>query len=97
MRGVSASHTPGPREVVGGVYNGHIVRRARKAWTCDAAQGWPEIRRCRKPIPAGAFYIEGDVDPDYAGGFGHERYCADCVDDHARAAIAKAHGENPNG
>jgi len=63
-----------------GRYKGNPIRTARKNYTCDEADGWGEtFRRCRKPIEAGERYVEGDVDPCRAGGFGHDRVCLSCA------------------
>ena len=62
-----------------GPYQGHIVRTARKDWTCQRMVRWAPFERCEKPIAAGQVYVEGEVDPDVAGGFGMTRVCMDCA------------------
>ena len=79
-------------EVNGGWLDGHRIRKARKAHTCDYFKGASNGGHCNKPIAAGAFYCEGLVNPDRAGGFGHFRYCAECAGPEAANAIARATG-----
>lgn len=68
------------RLVTTGRYEGRAIRRARKPYVCEQwVSGWPQINRCGRPINAGDLYVEGDVDPDRAGGFGHERICLECA------------------
>lgn len=78
------------RIISDGEWKGFPVRRARKDHRCD---GWNNSYG-HATIAAGDYYVEGFMDPDRAGGFGHDRLCADCVDDAARTAIAKARGQS---
>jgi hypothetical protein len=55
-----------------GWLQGHPIRKARKEYRCDC-------RACRKQIAVGDEYVQGDIDPDRAGGFGHQRICTDCA------------------
>lgn len=59
-----------PRQIVGGVWDGNMIRRARKAGLC-------EYTCCRNHIEKGDEYFEGEGDPFKAAGFGVERYCMD--------------------
>jgi hypothetical protein len=68
-----------PRRVNIGGYRGHLIRKARKHHRCDEVGGWPERVRCSAKIGAGSSYVEGDVNPDSAGGFGHYRICLSCA------------------
>lgn len=71
------------RLVPAGEWKGFPIRKARKDWSCD---GWKH-QRGHATIPAASFYIEGYMDPERAGGFGHDRLCLACVDDDAREAV----------
>lgn len=75
-----------PRLVTAGEWAGFPIRKARKDWPCS---GW-KAKRGHAVIPAGSLYVEGYMDPDVAGGFGHDRLCRDCVDDLARAELGGA-------
>lgn len=61
-------------------------RRARKDHRCAhariAERGNNErvAAVCRRTIAKGELYLEGDPDPYYAGGFGHDRYCMACAE-----------------
>lgn len=61
-----------------GPWAGHIIRKGRKAYTCDD---------CRERIPGGARYLETEVDPDYAGGFGMKKICMHCAGDEAAMLV----------
>lgn len=56
-----------PIKVSGGLYDGHMIRRARKAGKCH----------CGTVIDAGDLYLEGEGN-NIAGGFGNERLCLNC-------------------
>lgn len=60
--------------------NNYIVRTARKAHKCDArnARGHG-TGACTNDIAVGEKYVEGEMDPYRAGGFGRERYCEECA------------------
>ena len=73
MRGSAMS-----RALIGGPYDGYPIRRARKVHHCDYWHG-AVLGRCNRLIEPGALYVEAEIDPDIAGGFGHKRYCADCL------------------
>lgn len=60
-----------------GPYQGHPIRKARQEWPCE---NYPRSSPLRHVIIAGERYVEGDVDPDYAGGFGHYRICLKCAE-----------------
>lgn len=71
---VAASATPT-------AFDGRKVRRARKAGRCVSyraaeAGNAPE---CLRLIKVGDQYVEGEIDPYLAGGFGHERVCLACA------------------
>ena len=66
-----------------------MIRRARKAHRCGYWHGLANGGRCRTVIQPGDLYAEGDPDPDYAGGFGLERYCLACAGPDAQAAAAE--------
>ena len=72
-------------EIKGGSFDGHLIRRARKPYTCEAWLG-SKHGKCRKSIPAGTYYAEGEPN-DTAGGYGRARLCLDCAGPEARAAI----------
>lgn len=66
-----------------------IIRTARKAGRCAnrhaAIAG--NAPGCTLMIEAGDRYLEGDIDPYSAGGFGHDRLCMPCARrDHQVAA-----------
>lgn len=87
---VSAQHTPGPLGGLVGEKYAWTVRRARIAHHCrfcyvpgppaSATTGLALTRAVGKPIKAGDLYVEGDVDPYEAGGYGRERICLACID-----------------
>lgn len=56
------------------------IRRARKEHRCAnrhaALVG--NAPGCTLTIKPGEQYVEGDVDPYLAGGFGHDRICLPC-------------------
>lgn len=56
----------------GGWLDDSIVRKARKRHACENPQ-------CPRDIERGDLYVEGDIDPYRAGGFGHERFCIVCA------------------
>ena len=77
--------------VTDGTWKGHLWRRARKSSPCDYNKGrgvW-----CTNQIEAGDVYLEGEMSPYRAGGFGTERYCQLCAGTDARAALALAAGQ----
>lgn len=53
-----------------------VIRTARKAGKCA------EYRRCGNMINKGDSYVEGDMDPYKAGGFGFDRLCMACGDEY---------------
>lgn len=55
-----------------GPFKGHAIRVARKAGKCAERPA-----ECR--IEVGDRYVEGDVDPYSAGGFGRDRVCLRCA------------------
>lgn len=61
-----------------------IYRTARKTHRCAnasrAERGVAWAQCCKRTITPGERYLEGDVNPDIAGGFGHDRYCMGCVE-----------------
>lgn len=65
-----------------GWLKGSPIRTARKDHRCaDAARSERlGLTKCLRVIRKGDKYVEGDCDPDYAGGFGHDRYCMECAD-----------------
>lgn len=81
---------PEPLRVTQGWLAGHRIRRARKEHRCDYWHGRANGGRCDKSIASDDFYVEGDISPDRAAGFGHDRYCLDCAGADARAALANA-------
>jgi hypothetical protein len=84
-----AAHTPGPLGGLLGEQYAWTIRRARKAYHCracyragppaSATTGLAFVRAVEKKIKPGDLYVEGDIDPYEAGGFGHERICLDCI------------------
>lgn len=56
-----------------GWLKGHPIRTARKAGKCA------DFRHCGTVIQPGDKYVEGDIDIDKAGGFGHDRLCLACA------------------
>lgn len=87
---MSAQHTPGPLGGLIGEKYSWTVRRARIAHHCrfcytpgpaaQAVGGLSKVVAVAKAIKAGDLYVEGDVDPYEAGGYGHERICLACID-----------------
>lgn len=73
------------RKVTEGTWKNHLIRRARKAHTCDYYRGRLNGGRCGAKIAVGDDYMEGEMNDD-AGGFGHDRYCLECAGPEARAA-----------
>ena len=61
---------------------GARIRVARKEHRCSDARRSERLglTKCQRVIHPGDRYAEGDMDPDSAGGFGHDRYCLACVD-----------------
>ncbi len=62
-----------------------IVRTARvEHRCCNAAMAERGVNtlvaNCHRTIKAGEHYIQGEIDPYRAGGFGHEYVCMDCAD-----------------
>lgn len=57
-----------------------VVRRARKRWKCCNAHAASagNAPDCRRYIEAGEQYVEGDIDPYLAGGFGRDKLCLGC-------------------
>ena len=62
-----------PRTITVEPWGALTVRRARKAGRCAYWLG--AAGRCPERIEPGDEYIEGDMDPGIAGGFGRERWC----------------------
>lgn len=61
------------------------IRIARKRHRCVNAHaadaGNPAVADvCTRFIEPGQPYVEGDIDPYSAGGFGHDRICKPCAD-----------------
>ena len=62
----------------------HKFRTARKSHRCantnkaERGVAWAQI--CARTIEPGQQYAEGEMNPDNAGGFGHDRYCMACFD-----------------
>ena len=80
-----------PVTVTDGTWEGHVWRRARKSYLCDYNKRggvW-----CTNQIEAGDVYLEGQMNPYKAGGFGNYRYCQLCAGADARAALALAAGQ----
>jgi hypothetical protein len=88
--GRSVKVGPEPLQITEGWLAGHRIRRAPKGHRCDYWRGKANGGRCDAPIRPGDLYVEGEMSPDRAGGFGHDRYCFDCAGPEARAALAKA-------
>jgi hypothetical protein len=62
-----------------------IIRTARKRHRCVNAHaadvGNPAVADiCTRYIEPGQLYVEGEVDPYVAGGFGHDYICKPCSD-----------------
>jgi hypothetical protein len=62
-----------------------VTRTARKQHRCANAHaailGNLLVKDiCTRVIKPGEQYVEGEVDPYYAGGFGHDRICKPCAD-----------------
>lgn len=57
-----------------------IIRTAMKTHLCVNAHAHRagNAPNCRVTIKKGDRYEQGDVDPYFAGGFGHERVCLGC-------------------
>ena len=68
--------------VTEGWLKGHPIRRARKEYRCDDAKRSERLSltKCLRIIHEGDAYVEGDMNPDRAGGFGHDRWCMACAD-----------------
>lgn len=78
-----------PITVESGPWSGYQVRRARKVFKCDD--------RCGYWLGGGQLYLQGEVDPYRAGGFGHDRICLKCAGPMVLHAIAQAVEDAPNG
>jgi hypothetical protein len=78
-------HAPGPLTGLIGEEYDWIVRKARKAHHCRWCYSPTRTADGRLHVPphkikAGELYVQGDVDPYEAGGYGHERICLGCID-----------------
>ena len=80
-----------PVTVTDGTWKGHVWRRARKSYLCDYNKRGGV--RCTNQIEAGDVYLEGQMNPYKAGGFGNYRFCQLCAGADARAALALAAGQ----
>jgi hypothetical protein len=61
------------RTVESGTFAGCRIRTVRKSGKCAG------FRHCGTVLQPGDCYVEGDVDIDKAGGFGHDRLCLPCA------------------
>ena len=83
-----------PRVVPSGAWEGCAIRRARIPFRCEYWRGISDDRaasengRCPNRINIGDYYVEGEFS-DKAGGYGHARYCLQCVPA-AKAAVDAA-------
>ena len=50
------------------------IRKARKPFKCC---GWSKPGR--HEVPSGGLYVETEIAPDIAGGFGFYRSCLECI------------------
>ena len=81
-----------PYTIPAGEFAGWRVRRAHKNHGCErSGLNVDRPEPCGKPIPNGSLYVEGPPRED--GQKGRERYCMECVDEPARAAVAAADDE----
>lgn len=71
-----------PTVVVGGIFDGYRISKARKCGRCQCRN-----RICERWIEVGDLYISYGNDPDAAGGFGAYRVCLACagIDETGRA------------
>lgn len=70
-----------------GWLQGHLIRKARKVHRCDYWRGTDKGGRCVNEIRAGDYYVEGEMDPERAGGYGVNRYCFECAGAEIRTAF----------
>jgi hypothetical protein len=62
-------------KVAAGPFVGNRIRTARKEGRCQYGFCERTGARCRGVIKPGDHYVEGEIDPFTAGGFGRERWC----------------------
>jgi len=80
-------------EITSGPWTGHLIRRARKSRICEygiTISGDP-TSHCTRVIEPGDLYVEGELNPCKAGGYGQDSYCLDCAGSDAQEAIRNAH------
>ncbi len=76
-----------------GWLSGSAIRQARKEYRCDYWRGKSNGGFCRKPITAGAFYVEsgeGNGESTRNGVLLQDKYCLDCAGPEARASLSPA-------
>jgi len=81
--------------VKGGWLDGAAIRKARKPYRCQYYRGSAAGGFCRKPIPPGAYYVEGemtDCQQTRNGAFIRDKYCPECAGPEALATIADQGG-----
>lgn len=90
-------HTPrpySPWNQPGETWEGHPIRKARKAHRCNYWWGknnHPNKEgRCQNVIKPGDLYLEGEMN-DEAGGYGADRYCAECAEISEYAPLSNWH------
>lgn len=80
-------------EVKGGWLDGSAIRKARKQWRCEYWRGKSAGGACRKVIPVGAYYVEGeaqfDAEQTRNGAFIMDKYCPECAGPEALASLPK--------
>lgn len=75
--------------VKGGWLDGSRIRKARKPFACQYWRGKANGGTCRKPIPVGAYYVEGEGNGESGrnGVLLQDKYCIDCAGWESRVSV----------
>ncbi len=79
-----------PHPVGSGPFTGHLWRRARRDYPCQA--GMSGAKRCGNTIGRGTLYLEGDLSREHY--FAMYRYCPSCAGVEARDGIHELNGRD---
>ena len=76
-------------KVLSGPYSGHVIRKARVPHRCAnwRAAEVGNAPDCSVNIKDGHYYLEDEVDPYAAGGFGKTKLCMSCAGLEAQSMI----------